>query len=281
MTARATRLGTVKKLLASTHPVPSLVVTTLTTSFAWAVGLSWWQVAVVFLAMLTNQFSIGLGNDWLDVDRDIRAQRPDKPLATGELSVTLARNVAIGFGLAALGWSALLGWWAVACQAGILFAGWWYNIHAKGHWSSPLSYLLGFGLMPVFPAVALPPPQMPVWWVVVVAGLLGVSAHFANVLPDLLVDADDDIRGLPQRVGPKASGLIIAFGVVTATVIITFFGSELPLWLRGTTSAVAIGAAIMAAALAFRPTPPRLIFPLVMASAAVSAAAIIVTLVLG
>ncbi len=275
MTSRTTPLGAVRLLLASTHPVPSVVVTTLTTSFAWAVGLLWWQVVVVFLAMLTNQFSVGLGNDWLDVDRDIRAHRTDKPLATGQLSLALARNVAIGFGVAALGFSALLGGWALACQGGILFAGWWYNTHAKGHWSSPLSYLLGFGLMPLFPAVALSPPQLPVWWVVVVAGLLGVSAHFANALPDLLDDKETSIRGLPQRVGAKRSGIVLATGVVAATILITAFGDSLPFGVRVLTAAFAVSAGLSAAVLAFSPTPPRIIFPLVMGSAAVSALAIV------
>ena len=275
MSSPTTPLGTVRALLASTHPVPSVVVTTLTTSFAWAVGLLWWQVAVVFLAMLTNQFSIGLGNDWLDMDRDVRAQRRDKPLATGQLTASVARNVAVGLGIAALLFSALLGWWALACQVGILFAGWWYNIHAKSHWSSPLSYLLGFGLMPVFPAVALSPPQLPVWWVVVVAGLLGVSAHFANALPDLLDDKETSVRGLPQRLGAKRSGLVLATGVIAATILITAFGDSLPFGVRVLTAALAISAGLSAAVLAYAPTPPRIIFPLVMVSAAVCSLAIV------
>ena len=274
MTTHSTT-STVGALLASTHPVPSVVVATLTTSFAWAVGLAWWQVAVVFLAMVSNQFSIGLGNDWLDRDRDIRAQRTDKPLATGQLSATVARNVAVGLGIAALAFSALLGWWAVMCQAGILFAGWWYNIHAKSHWSSPLSYLVGFGLMPVFPATALSPPQIPVWWVVAVAGLLGVGAHFANALPDLIDDAQDHIRGLPQILGAKASGFAIALTVSTATAVISFAGAGLPVWLRVVTAVTTVGAALNATALAFRRTPPRIIFPLVMASAAICTLAIV------
>ena len=274
MTTHTTRTA-VGALLASTHPVPSVVVATLTTSFAWAVGLAWWQVAVVFLAMISNQFSIGLGNDWLDQETDIRAQRTDKPLATGQLSAPVARNVAVALGFTAIGFSAFLSWWAVLCQAGILFAGWWYNTHAKSHWSSPFSYLLGFGLMPVFPALALSPPQIPVWWVVAVAGLLGVGAHFANALPDLVDDTKDDVRGLPQILGAKASGLAIVLTVSTATATISGAGAGLPVWLRVVTAVTAVGAALIAAALAFRPTPPRIIFPLVMASAAICTVAIV------
>jgi len=269
-----TTLGTVRGLFASSHPVPSIVVAALTTTFAWALGLQWWQVAVVFLAMISNQLGIGLGNDWLDSARDRAAGRSDKPLAAGAIPPRLAQSVAISLGILALALSAILGVWAVACQTVMLFAGWWYNAHAKGHWSSALSYLLGFGLLPVFPSLALQPPQLPVWWVVVVAGLLGVGAHFANALPDLLGDAQTDVRGLPQRLGPKVSGLVIASTVGTATVIITTAGSGLPVWLRLATAAIAMGAAAMAATLAFRNTPPRVIFPLVMVSATICTAAI-------
>jgi 4-hydroxybenzoate polyprenyltransferase len=264
----------VSVLIASSHPVPSVVVATLTTVFAWALGLQWWQVGVVFLAMLTNQLGIGLGNDWIDIARDHKAGRADKPLATGVVSADTARNIAVGLGFVALGLSAALSLWAGACQAVMVFAGWWYNAHAKRHWSSPLSYLLGFGLLPVFPSLALSPPSLPAWWVVVVAGLLGIGAHFANALPDLLIDSVGDVRGMPQRVGAKASGLVIAVTVAAATLVITTAGNSLPAWLRVTTALVAIGAAIVAAALAFRPTPPRVIFPLVMVSAAICTLAI-------
>lgn len=265
----------VSALIRSSHPVPSLVVTVLTTAFAWAVGLSWWQVGVVAIAMLSNQMGIGLGNDWLDAAKDTRAGRVDKPLATGTVSLATARTTAISLGVIALALSALLGVWALVCQMVMLFAGWWYNAHAKGHWSSPACYLLGFSLLPVFPSLALNPPELPIWWVVVVAGLLGVSAHFANALPDLLSDKQTGVRGLPQRVGAKRSGLVLATGVVAATLLITAFGESLPLSVRVLTAALAVSAGLSAAVLAFSPTPPRIIFPLVMGSAAVSALAIV------
>jgi 4-hydroxybenzoate polyprenyltransferase len=262
-------------LLVSSHPIPSLVVAVLTTVFAWAVGMEWWQVVLVFIAMLTNQLGIGLGNDWLDQARDHTAGRTDKPLATGTISASTARNTAIGLGGVALVASAVLGVAPLVCQVVMLFAGWWYNAHAKSHWTSPLSYLLGFALLPVFPTLAWTPPILPPWWVVAVAGLLGIAAHFANALPDLLDDAVTGIRGLPQIVGPKASGTIAAGMLLIATMLITLLGVGLPVWVRIVSATIALGIGMFSAALAFRPAPPRMIFPLVMVAAGVSAGAIV------
>jgi 4-hydroxybenzoate polyprenyltransferase len=271
-------LRSASEWVGSTHPVPSFVVASLTTVFAWSVGLSWWEVLVVFTAMLANQTGIGLGNDWFDSARDRAVGRTDKPIASGRIALAHALTVAIGLGVAALALSALLGVWALVCQVVMLTAGWWYNLHAKGHWSSPVTYLVGFGLLPVFPLVASSPPEVPSWWIVVVAALLGMSAHFANALPDLHEDATLGLQGLPHRLGARASGLVLSGGIILATVLIAIVPPALPLWLRIATSTLALSGGLLATALAFRPTPPRVIFPLVMATAVVCVAAIVISL---
>jgi 4-hydroxybenzoate polyprenyltransferase len=267
--------GYSRSLLQSSHPIPSLVVASLTTSFAWAAGLGWWQVVVVFVAMVTNQFGIGLGNDWIDADRDMRSGRGDKPVAAGIIPAATVRNTAIVLGTVALGASALLGPWPLLCQAVMLGAGWWYNLHAKSHWSSPLSYLVGFGLLPVFPLLALTPPHLPAGWIIAVAGLLGIAAHFANALPDLDEDKNTGIRGLPQLLGPRLSGVLTIVTVSVAAALIGLLGEGLPIWVRVLAGALAIGTASVAGVLAFYPRPPRIIFPLVMVSAAICTLAIV------
>jgi len=109
-----------------------------------------------------------------------------------------------------------------------------------------------------------------------VAGLLGISAHFANALPDLLDDAETGVRGLPQILGPRASGLVTAATLLGATVLIAVFGAALPVWLRVIAGTIALGIALFTVALAFRPTPPRMIFPLVMVAAGVCTGAIVI-----
>ena len=98
----------VTQLFLSTHPGPSLAVTTVTLVLALTAGLPADRVIIVTLAMLANQFSIGLSNDWLDAARDARASRTDKPVAAGLLSPTLVRNVACACVVISLGLSAWL-----------------------------------------------------------------------------------------------------------------------------------------------------------------------------
>lgn len=249
----------------STHPVPSVVVAGLTAAFSWSAGLAPTTVIVVGLAMLANQTGIGLGNDWLDYRGDAVSGRRDKPVARGDVTPTAVRNASFVLGAAALLLSSLLGPWALLCQAVMLASGWWYNLHAKRHITSVASYLLGFGLLPIFALLADSPPRFPDAWVVAVAALLGASAHFANALPDLLDDRLNDIRGMPQILGPRWSGVIVLILTISATVTIAVMGTSLPLWFRGASAFLALTGALGAAVLAFRSKPPRIIFPLIIA----------------
>ena len=55
---------------------------------------------------------------------------------------------------------------------------------------------------------------------VAAGALLGVGAHFVNVLPDLADDAATGVRGLPHRLGAKHSSALAAGVLVAATVVI-------------------------------------------------------------
>ena len=70
-------------LARSTHPGPGLAVTVVAVLLGVAVGLEPWRVAVLGLAMLFDQVSVGLSNDWIDADRDRAVGRTDKPVARG------------------------------------------------------------------------------------------------------------------------------------------------------------------------------------------------------
>jgi 4-hydroxybenzoate polyprenyltransferase len=50
--------------------------------------------------------------------------------------------------------------------------------------------------------------------------LLGVGAHFVNVLPDLADDAATGVRGLPHRLGARWSPVVAAAVLVAASVVI-------------------------------------------------------------
>ena len=124
-------IGLVRNLFLATHPGPSLAVTAVTIVLAVTAGVPLDRLVLVTLAMLANQFSIGLSNDWRDAARDTRAARGDKPLAAGFLSPTLVRNVAFGFVIISLGLSAWLGPWVLLAQIVGIASGWIYNLGAK------------------------------------------------------------------------------------------------------------------------------------------------------
>ena len=270
------RMRQVTQLFLSTHPGPSLAVTTVTLVLALTAGLPADRVIIVTLAMLANQFSIGLSNDWLDAARDARASRTDKPVAAGLLSPTLVRNVACACVVISLGLSAWLSLGVLLAQVIGLASGWAYNLGVKGTPFSFVPYVVGFGILPVIVTLSLPvsPGDAPVLaapWVIAVAAVLGVAAHFANAMPDIEVDRAEGILGLPQRVGVRASG-IATFVILLGGATIAFFGpgGQL-LWaqwlgLGVNTLIAAVGVWLVARRPSHQP-PSRLAFRLIMVAA--------------
>ncbi len=258
-------------LLKSTHPMPSFAVALFATLFAVGIGLEAQRVALVGLAVLLQQFSVGLSNDWLDHKRDRAAGRTDKPVARGSLGVSLVRNSSFASGVLALVVSVLLGWESVGWMVLMLIAGWVYNLGLKATVFSVLPYAVGFGILPVFVTLSLEESRVPPAWVVVVAALLGVSAHFANTLPDLLQDRATGVRALPHIVGQRVSALVIAATAILASSIAVFQSDTLAM-LVGTVGLLAtVLLAGTASWLSLRPTPPRVIFPLLVLACLVNA----------
>lgn len=215
-------------LLGAAHPGPALAVTVLSGLLAVAVDLPSARVALVVSAVLTGQLSIGWSNDLLDAKRDRSVGRVDKPLATGALPVTVAR-VACGLAVVAtvplgLACGVAAGLTHLGCTA----AGWVYNLGLKSTAWSALPYLLAFGGIPVFVSLAQQPAAVPAAWLPVAGALLGVGAHFLNVLPDLADDAATGVRGLPHRVGARWSPVVATTVLVLASVVIVA-GAEVAL----------------------------------------------------
>ena len=258
-------------LYKSTHPMPSFAVALFATLFAVGIGLETQRVAIVGFAVLLQQFSVGLSNDWLDHKRDRAAGRTDKPVARGSVGVSLVRNSSFAAGILALLVSGVLGWESVGWMVLMLIAGWIYNLGLKATAFSVLPYAIGFGILPVFVTLSLEQSQVPPAWVVVVAALLGVSAHFANTLPDLLQDKATGVRALPHLVGQKISALVIATTAILASSIAVYQSNSLAglVGVIGLTATIVLAGA--ASLLSLRPTPPRVIFPLLVLASLVNA----------
>ncbi|GAB3247359.1 UbiA family prenyltransferase [Nocardioides dilutus] len=207
-------------LLGAAHPGPAFAVTLLAGLLGVAVGLGPADLALVVAAVLTGQLSIGWSNDLVDADRDRAVGRTDKPLATGDLDERLVRAACALAVLATVPLSLLCGLVAGPVHLLTVASGWAYNLGLKSTTWSWAPYAVAFGALPAFVALVDSPSDLPPWWMVVAGALLGVGAHFVNVLPDLSADAATGVRGLPHRLGARRSSVLAATVLVGATVVV-------------------------------------------------------------
>jgi 4-hydroxybenzoate polyprenyltransferase len=120
-------------------------------------------------------------------------------------------------------------WFGVATAAWmtpVVGAGWLYNLGLKSSPLSGLAYVAGFGPIPGLAASIQPGSPTARPWALAAAALLGVGAHFVNVLPDLSVDRAAGVRGLPQTVagwaGERAVRAVALALLLGASVLIAF-----------------------------------------------------------
>ncbi len=226
--------------------------TAVSVLLAAGVGLPARQVVVFALAVLTGQLSIGWSNDRIDAGRDAATARADKPAATGRVPLDAVAVAAVVALLATIGFSAALGLPAALAALTLVAAGWAYNLGLKATLLSGAAYLIGFGALPAAAYLALPGHPWPPWWVPVVGALLGLGAHFANVLPDLRDDAATGVRGLPQRLGPRAGVVVMAVTLATASAVLGFGPAQRSVALALAASTLGLVGAAVVALLAVR-----------------------------
>jgi 4-hydroxybenzoate polyprenyltransferase len=262
-------------LLKSTHPIPSFAVTSFTVLLAIGYGLPIEKLVLVALGILFQQFSVGLSNDWLDYERDKIVGRKDKPTVRFEVSAKLVRNASIVSVVIALAVATSLGWEVLLTMVAMLIVGWSYNLGLKSNALSALPYAVGFGIVPVFVTLSLSTPQLPLWWVMLAAGLLGVAAHFANALPDIMGDRETGVRALPHILGQRVSALAISGAAALASLLVVTQSAGLNPTLAWVGFGLTMGLVITASVLALRPKPPRGIFHLLIAAAFLNAALLV------
>jgi len=251
-------------LARSSHPGPTIAVTIVTVVLSIGAGLEPWRIVLLAVAMLLDQLSVGWSNDWIDAERDREVGRDDKPVARGLISVTTVRAAAIGAALLAIALTVPLGWPATAAHTVAIASAWAYNARLKNSAVSVAPFALSFGLLPLIVTLAADPMAIASWWAIGAGALLGVAAHFANVLPDLEADRATGVRGLPHRLGLTASGVVIACSLATASGLLLLAGPD-PVHVAGFVAALAL--AVVCLVLAVRHQPTRLLFQLIIAAA--------------
>ncbi len=238
----------------ASHPVPTFAVTMLTLLLAIAFGVPPVNTVIIVVAVFANQIAIGLSNDIVDVGRDRRAGRTDKPLVTGALPLSTAWAVVAVATMLSVVLSVLVDPLVGVFQVVFLVSGFAYNAGLKATVWSAIPYATGFAALPALVSLSAQPPRWPDGWVMLVAAGLGVSAHFANVLPDGDSDRVEGIRGLPQRLPAAVTAtLLVSITTLSAAVVIAQ-GSLGALWV---TVPAGVGAVVVSitAALQVNRTP--------------------------
>jgi 4-hydroxybenzoate polyprenyltransferase len=263
-------------LLRSAHPGPSIAVSVMTGVLAVAAGLDAWRVVVLTLAMFAGQLSVGLSNDWIDAQRDTAVGRKDKPIALGQVSASTVRTASIAAAIVAVAVTIPLGWLATIAHVAFIASAWAYNLGLKSTVFSVAPYVVSFGLLPLIVTLSRAQPTVASGWAWAAGALLGVAAHFSNVLPDLDDDRATGVRGLPHRVGPRTTGVVIAAALAGASASIVLGPGPGPwyLYLGLTVSAVL---ALLCAVLVVRRLSTRLIFRLIILGALIDVALLVLS----
>jgi 4-hydroxybenzoate polyprenyltransferase len=249
-------------LISACHPMPTAAVTLIAAGLAVLAGLTAPTALLVVAAVLTGQLSIGWSNDAIDAARDRRTGRTDKPVARGDVSVRAVATAAIVATAACVVLSFALGWRAALASLTVVAAGAAYNLGAKATWWSWLPYAIAFGALPAVATLALPVPVLPAPWAILAGALFGVSAHLANVLPDLEGDVATGVRGLPHRIGARATAMLCPVLLAAASLVILVGSGPITGWrIAAATTVVVLGVA--GAVLGYRRPASRAIFVVV------------------
>ncbi|MBC7463434.1 MAG: UbiA family prenyltransferase [Actinobacteria bacterium] len=206
-------------LLRTSHFGPTMAVTLI----AFLLAQALWPVetsALIAITIFTGQLCVGWTNDLVDSELDRSQGRRNKPLAQGLIvkeTVIYATytTLAICVGLSLFGPLGLRGGLVHLLGVG---CGVTYNFYFKRNVFSPLPYAIAFAGLPT--SIALSKGIFPPLWLALAGGLLGISAHFTNVVKDIDEDRLAGIYGLPQLLGARNSQIIGGCGFVLVALLL-------------------------------------------------------------
>jgi 4-hydroxybenzoate polyprenyltransferase len=242
------RLTRAWALVRCSHPEPVATVAILCGLLALAACRGWGSLWVV-AAVGAGQLAVGWHNDWIDRERDYRSARKDKPLVAGSIEPEVVGIAAAAALLACVPLSLASGLLSTLVHMAALAFGFAYNAGLKATLLSPLAYAGGFGLLPAVVTLGPPGHLWPPAWLALAGALLGVGAHFAQVLPDIAADRRQGLIGLPQLLGQRASASLAAILMLLATLVATFgSGPPHPLQIAGLALVAGLASAVVLAA---------------------------------
>ena len=210
-------------LLRASHLGPNLLVTFISLFFA---QLYWWEgpALVITFGVFCGQLVVGWSNDIVDYKDDLLHNRQKKPLVSGQISLRLLQNslrfmLPLAIVVNLFGPLGFVGGGLSVLAIGLAVA---YNFYFKFTIFSWLPYAIAFGALPS--CMALSKELAPEMWMWLGGALLGTAAHFLNVVKDMDEDRVSGIKGLPQRLGTKASVVtaIALIALAAAVILLTF-----------------------------------------------------------
>ena len=212
-------MAKIRSYLIASHFGPTALVTTIT--FILASNL-WWEgpAYIIAFGIFLGQLIVGWTNDLYDFRDDLKHNRVNKPLVAAALKpAELKRAIFIVLPIAVLvNLAGPLGLKAGAISLLGIGLGVSYNFYLKPTAFSPIPYALAFALLPA--ALVIATDRTPPLWMYWAGGLLGMSAHFANVLKDFKEDKASGISSLPISLGRITSRLATAAFLISATIIL-------------------------------------------------------------
>ena len=202
-------------LLIASHFGPTLLVTAISFGFA---TYYWWEgpAFVIAFGVFTGQLVVGWSNDLYDYEDDLRHNRLNKPLVSQTISKETLQKwlrfmVPFSFIANLLGPLGIKG--GLVYMLGIA-CGVAYNFYFKFSPLSPLPYAIAFAALPS--CIAISKDVTPPTWMWLGGALLGMAAHFINVIKDMKEDQISQIGGLPQRLGTTKSIITATFLAIAA-----------------------------------------------------------------
>ena len=245
-------MNTFKGLRQASHFGPTLIVTAIAFAFG---NYYWWEgtAYIIAITVALGQLVVGWSNDLYDYKDDLAHGRSNKRLVSGLITpqyLTKWLRFMVPFSFIAN----LLG--PLGVKGGLIYLfgvgmGVSYNFYFKSTSLSPLPYALAFAAL--VSSIVLATDRVPPLWLIAAGSLLGIAAHFANVLKDLDEDLESGIKGLPQMLGKFYSRLIVSGLLVLTTVLLHLVNPNPPLLVGG-----------LAAALITSFAPDNLIFKFLM-----------------
>ena len=207
------------------HVFPSMVVT----GTALGIGLAAAPMSLpdalrLFGMVLGSQVFIGTLNEYCDAESD-RAGQPWKPIPSGLVPRSGALVLSLGGLAACFGLSATFGLATLLIAAMGCVVGAAYDLALKRTGWSWLPYAIDVPLLPiwVWSAVGRLTPELLL--IYPAGGLLALSAHIANALPDDEHDRAAGTRSIVQQIGVERSVWLLrlsfcAAGAIGAAVIL-------------------------------------------------------------